>query len=103
MDLTIEGWNGVQHVVELGEDDTPTDMRRKVASAVELPEDGFVMNFGCEAMGEGADMTQLSAGDKIVLTKSMKFEARAALHALGETDITAKRLKTGVLPSTSTR
>ena len=94
MDLTIKGWNGVKDTVELGEDDTPAVMRRKVASAVGLPEDGFAMSFGGVAMDEGYDMTQLSAGDTVVLTKVMKYEARAALHALGETDITAERLKT---------
>ena len=93
MDLTIKGWNGVKDTVELGEDDTPAVMRRKVASAVGLPEDGFVMSFGGEAMDEGYDMTQLSAGDTIVLSTTTKMEARAALHALGETDITAKRLE----------
>ena len=92
MDLTIEGLNGVKDTVELGEDDTPAVMRRKVASAVGLPEDGFVMSFGGEAVDEGYDMTQLSAGDTVVLTKVTKYEARAALHALGETDITADRL-----------
>ena len=46
MDLTIVGLNGVRDTAELGEDDTPAVMRRKVASAVGLPEDGFVMNFG---------------------------------------------------------
>ena len=92
MDLTIKGWNGVKDTVELGEDDTPAVMRRKVASAVGLPEDGFVMSFGGVAMDEGCDMTQLSAGDTVVLTKVRKYEARAALHALGETDITAERL-----------
>ena len=95
MDLTIKGWNGVKDTVELGEDDTPAVMRRKVASAVGLPEDGFAMSFGGVAMDEGYDMTQLSAGDTVVLTeaKVTKYEARAALHALGETDITAKRLE----------
>ena len=94
MDLTIEGLNGVKDTVELGEDDTPAVMRRKVASAVGLPEDGFVMKFRGQAMDEGYDMTQLSAGDTIVLSTTTKMEARAALHALGETDITAERLKT---------
>ena len=94
MDLTIKGWNGVKDTVELGEDDTPAVMRRKVASAVGLPEDGFVMSFGGVAMDEGYDMTQLSAGDTIVLSTTTKQVARAALHALGETDITAERLKT---------
>ena len=94
MDLTIKGWNGVKDTVELGEDDTPAVLRRKVASAVGLPEDGFMMSFGGEAVDEGYDMTQLSAGDTVVLTKVTKYEARAALHALGETDITAERLET---------
>ena len=93
MDLTIKGWNGVKDTVELGEDDTPAVMRRKVASAVGLSEDGFVMSFGGEAMDEGYDMTQLSAGDTIVLSTTTKQVARAALHALGETDITAERLE----------
>ena len=94
MDLTIKGLNGEKDTVELGEDDTPAVMRRKVASAVGLPEDGFAMSFGGESVDEGYDMTQLSAGDTIILTKVTKYEARAALHALGETDITAKRLTT---------
>ena len=94
MDLTIKGLNGVKHTVELGEDDTLAVMRQKVATAVGLPEDSFCMSFGGEAMGEGADMTQLSAGDTIILTKaSQKYEAIAELHALGETDITAEKLK----------
>ena len=93
MDLTIKGLNGVEHTVELGEDDTSAVMRRKVASAVGLPEDGFVMSFGGELMDEGYDMTQLSAGDTVVLTKVKKYDAIAALHALGETDITAEKLK----------
>ena len=94
MDLTIKGWNGVKDTVELGEDDTPAVLRRKVASAVGLPEDGFALSFGGKAVDEGYDMTQLSAGDTVVLTKVAKYEARAALHALGETDITAERLET---------
>ena len=95
MDLNIKGFDTNQHTVELGEDDTVEGLRRKVASAVGLPEDGFCMSFGGEAMGEGADMTQLSAGDTIILTKtkSQKYEAIAELHALGETDITAQRLE----------
>ena len=94
MYLTIKGLNGVKDTVELGEDDTPAVMRRKVASAVGLPEDGFVMSFGEEVMDAGYDMTQLSAGDTIVLSTTTKMEARAALLALGETDITAERLET---------
>ena len=72
MDLTIDGWKGVKHTVELGEDDTPAVMRRKVASAAGLPEDGFVMSFGEEAMDEGYDMAQLSAGDTVVLAPTKR-------------------------------
>ena len=93
MDVHFEDFKANQHTVEVGADDTAEHMRRKVASAMGLPEDSFCMSFGDEAMVEGYDMTQLSAGDTIVLTKSMKFEAVAALHALGETDLTIKRLR----------
>ena len=93
MDLNIKGFDTNQHTVEVGEDDTVEDLRRKVASAMGLPEDGFCMSFGDEPMGEGADMTQLSAGDTIILTKTQKQEAIAELHALGVTDITAEKLK----------
>ena len=93
MDVTIDTFEDETHVVELGEDDTPAVMRRKVASAVGLPEDSFVMSFGGEAMDEGYDMTQLSAGDTVILAKTQKFEAIAELHALGETDLTYDRLE----------
>ena len=95
MDLNIKGFDTNQHTVEVGADDTVEGLRRKVASAMGLPEDGFCMSFGSKVMGEGADMMQLSAGDTIVLTKAktMKYEAIAELRALGETDITAEKLK----------
>ena len=93
MDVHFEDFRANQHTVEVGADDTAEHMRRKVASAMGLPEDSFCMSFGDEAMVEGYDMTQLSAGDTIVLTKSKKYEAVAALHALGETDLTFERLE----------
>ena len=93
MDLNIKGFDTNQHTVEVGEDDAVEGLRRKVATAMGLPEDGFCMSFGDEAMGEGADMTQLSAGDTIILTKTQKDEAIAELHALGVTDITAEKLE----------
>ena len=93
MDVHLEDFKANQHTVEVGADDTAEHMRRKVASAMGLPEDSFCMSFGDEAMVEGYDMTQLSAGDTIVLTKSMKYEAVAELHALGETDLTPERLE----------
>ena len=92
MDVNIKGFDTNEHVVEVGADDTVEDLRRKVASAMGLLEDGFCMSFGGEAMGAGADMTQLSAGDTIILTKTKKQEAIAELRALGETDLTAQRL-----------
>ena len=92
MDVHFEDFRANQHTVEVGADDTAEHMRRKVASAMGLPEDSFCMSFGDEAMVEGYDMTQLSAGDTIVLTKTMKYEAVAELHALGETDLTPGRL-----------
>ena len=94
MDVHFEDFRANQHTVEVGADDTVEDLRRKVATATGLPEDGFCMSFGDEAMGEGADMTQLSAGDTIILAKTQKHEAIAALHALGVTDITAEALAT---------
>ena len=92
MDLNVEFCDET-HVIEVALADTVEDMRRKVASAVGLPEDSFDMSFGDEVMGEGYDVTQLSAGDTIVVVKSMKFEAIVALRALGETDLTIQRLK----------
>ena len=91
MEVTIKGCNGNSYVIEVGVDDTSETMRQKVASAAGLAEDSFHMGFG--GKDEGDDITQLSAGDTIILTHTKKFEARAALHALGE-DITAERLKT---------
>ena len=94
MDVHFEDFRANQHTVEVGADDTVEGLRRKVASAMGLPEDGFCMSFGDEAMGEGADMTQLSAGDTIILTKTKtkRQQAIAELHALGVTDITAEKL-----------
>ena len=93
MDVHFEDFRANQHTVEVGEDDTVEGLRRKVATAMGLPEDSFCMSFGDEPMGEGADMTQLSAGDTIILTKTQKQQAIAELHALGVTDITAEKLK----------
>ena len=91
MDVTIQGYDETKHVIEVGEDDTTEALRRKVATATGLAEDSFHMGFGGKE--EGEDITELSAGDKVVLTKTTKYEAIAALHALGETNITDERLK----------
>ena len=90
MDVTIKGYDDNLFMIEVGVDDTTETMRQKVASAVGLAEDSFHMGFG--GKDEGDDITQLSAGDTIILTKATKYAARAELHALGETDITAERL-----------
>ena len=94
MELCVKTFDDETYVIEVGVDDTAAVMRRKVASAVGLPEDGFHMRFGGEALGAGADMAQLSVGDTIELTKTERYDIVAALHALGETDITAERLDT---------
>ena len=94
MELCVKTFDNETYVIEVGVDDTAAVMRRKVASAVGLPEDGFHMRFGGEALGAGADMAQLSVGDTIELTKTERYDIVAALHALGETDITAERLDT---------
>ena len=91
MDVTIQGYDETEHVIEVGEDDTTEALRRKVATATGLAEDSFHMGFGGKE--EGEDITELSAGDKVVLTKTTKYEAIAALRALGETNITDERLK----------
>ena len=92
MDLHVV-FSDETHVIEVALADTTADMRRKVASAVGLPEGSFDMSFGGEVMGKGADVTQLSAGNTIEVSLTMKFEAVAALRALGEADLTSERLK----------
>ena len=91
MELTIKDCADNLYVIEVGVDDTTETMRQKVATAAGLAEDSFHMGFGGKQ--EGEDITQLSAGDTVVLTKTKKYEALAELHALGETDITAHKLK----------
>ena len=92
MELTVRTFGKRQYAIEVGEGDTTEKLREKVASATGLCEDDFHMEFGGE---EVEDITQLSAGDTVVLTeaKVKKYEAIAALHALGERDITAGRLQ----------
>ena len=95
MEICVESFDGEKYTVEVGVDDTTADIRRKVASAAELREDGFDISFGGKVMVEGDNTTQLSAGDTVVLTKtlSQKDGAIAALRALGETTLTAERFK----------
>ena len=92
MELNIEGFDGNTYVVDVDVDDTAKDLRRKVATAVGFAEDSFHMDFGGNGEGEDINMTALSAGDTVVLTRNYKQEAIAALCALGETDLTPKRL-----------
>ena len=86
MEVTIinKGGNDSSYVIEVGVDDTVVTMRQKVASAVGLAEDSFRMGFG--GKDEGEDITELSAGDTILLTKTLKHEALAELEALGVLD-----------------
>ena len=87
MEICVESFDGEKYTVEVGVDDTTADIRRKVATAAELCEDGFDMSFGEKLLAEGDYITQLSAGDTVVLTKtkSQKDDAIAALRDLGET------------------
>ena len=76
--VLVEGVDGVEHLIEVSVDDTVCDLRRKVASATKLPGNNLEMG-----MGEGEDMTQLSA-DRIVQKQTKEHVAIAALDALGE-------------------
>ena len=93
MELCVQGYDDdTKFVIEVGEDDTTETMRQKVATATGLCEDSFHMGFGGKE--EGEDITELSAGDTVVLTKSTKYQSLEALRALGETDISEARLST---------
>ena len=104
MEICVKSFDGEKYTVEVGVDDTTADIRRKVASAAELCEDGFDMSFGGKVLAEGDDITQLSAGDTVVLTKktlvktnsqtlSQKDDAIAALRDLGERELTEERFE----------
>ena len=94
MDLTIKDFDEKEHVVEMGVDDALGHLRLKVASAAGLQEDSFQMTFRGEVLREEEGIKELSAGDTIMLVRTTKFAAIAALHALGETDLTNERLQT---------
>ena len=94
MDLTIKDFDEKEHVVEVGVDDALGHLRLKVASAAGLQEDSFQMTFKGEVLREEEGIKGLSAGDTIMLMRTKKFAAIAALHALGETDLTKQRLAT---------
>ena len=85
-----------KYTIEVGENDTTKTMRQKVATATGLCEDSFHMGFG--GKDEGEDITELSAGDTVVLKETKRAEATAALRALGETDLTAKGLQQATDP-----
>ena len=94
MEICVESFDGEKYTVEVGVDDTTADIRRKVATAAELCEDGFDMSFGGKLLAEGDYITQLSAGDTIVLkNNSQKYNAIAALRDLGETRLTSERFE----------
>ena len=94
MEINIKGVDGQTYVVDVDVDDTAKDLRRKVATAAGFAEDSFGMIFGGNDEGEDITITALSAGDTVLLTQTQtkKQEAIAALRALGETDLTPKRL-----------
>ena len=94
--VVVQGLDGTVHNVEVGVDDTGRDLRRKVASAVGLPEDSFNMIFRAESIARGQDVAQLM-GHLVILTEAntqtRKWDAIAALCALGETTRTEERLR----------
>ena len=92
MDVTVNAFDGSLHVIEVGVDDTTAGFWRKVASAVGFSEHNFRRSFTCEMLDEGADVTQLSAGDTIVLKRAGKHEAVAELHARGWKTLTTETL-----------
>ena len=94
MDITIKDFDEKEHVVEVGVDDALGHLRLKVASAAGLQEDSFQMTFRGEVLREEEGIKELSAGDTIMLMRTTKFAAIAALHALGETNLTKQRLAT---------
>ena len=94
MDLTIKDFDEKEHVVEVGVDEALEDLHLKVASAAGLQEDSFQMTFRGEVLRDEEGIKELSAGDTIILRRTAKFAAIAALHALGETDLTNERLET---------
>ena len=95
MEICVESFDGEKYTVEVGVDDTTADIRRKVATAAELREDGFDMSFGGKLLAAGDDATKLSAGDTVVLTKtkSQKDDAIAALRDFGERELTSERFR----------
>ena len=94
MDITIKDFDEKEHVVEVGVDDALGHLRLKVASAAGLQEDSFQMTFRGEVLRDEEGIKELSAGDTIMLMRTTKSAAIAALHALGETDLTKQRLAT---------
>ena len=92
MQLNIEGFDGKTYVVDVDVDDTAKHLRQKVAATTGFAEDTFHMRLGRDDEGEDINITTLSAGDTVVLTQKNPYKAIAALHALGETDLTPERL-----------
>ena len=92
MELNIEGFDGQKYVVDVDVDDTEKDLQRKVATTAGFAEDSFDMYVRGNDEGEDINIKALSAGGTVVLTQSKKQESVAALHALGETDLTPERL-----------
>ena len=89
MDITVHAFDGTACTVEVSPEDTSNVLRCKIAVAVGVPEDSFHVHCGGGAV---EDVRGLSAGDSIVLKRTRRYRAIAALHALGETELTAERM-----------
>ena len=89
MDITVHAFDGTTCTVEVSPEDTSNVLRCKIAVAVGVPEESFHMHCGGGAV---EDVRGLSAGDSIVLKRTKQYDAIAALHELGETELTGGRM-----------
>ena len=93
MDLAIHCFDGRIGSVEVDEDDSPMELRAKIAFSLDLREDSFHIN-SADGDNENINVRHLSAGDALTLKETAKYVAVSALHARGQTDLTSELLST---------
>ena len=71
------------YVVDVDVDDTAKDLRRKVATTAGFAEDSFHMDFGGNGEGEDINITALSAGDTVVLTRNEEARIHCSSSCIG--------------------
>ena len=88
MEIAVKGFNGREHVIDVGCDDTVGHIRRRIAAEADVREDAFYIIFqGGQLTDDAAHVTQLCAGDTLQLLETDTFKAVAALQAKGVTCI----------------